>query len=618
MSVNTHLKYTFFLLSIFFLPGCVQEPIQKDSFLNPKNEIWRTSSLLTDRKYFSNFSDSLQSVREQANFLLADSVLRISIQSENIHIPNDVLFQILKVYEKDFARLPQSEAFVNEEFAVCFLKESRFDSVLYYSNKARKIYEDLNEKESQARIEMIEAAALSFSGDFVHAQEHQLKALDIYKILGDSAGIYATLAEISINSFNEKDYHKTIELALRVLRYSESVKDSFLMGDMLNTLGSAYHQINKDQEAKKYIARSIQLRTNLKDDFGLSQAYGGMAMNEMAENNWEDALVWCGRAVEISEALRDYRNLAGLYYNIGACYMELNQPEKAEDAFRKVIKFSEESGLKDLALSRTYGRLAEILMRQKRTNEANEILASLVKLKDEIFSTEKIKITKELQTKYEIAEKEALLQRIEQDNKRMKEKRQLIILGLSLVSLLLLSLLVVFYQRNKNIRKLLITENKLKEEEMKLIQRELQYNREQLNDFTHHLVEKNRIIFDLEKKLVSGLKVNRDNMIVDQDDSSDMGNLLQLRILTDDDWTKFKIYFDKVFPGLIITLRQKHPDLTPAEERLFLLMKLKSDSREMSEILGISMESVRKNKYRLKKKLTLMEDTSLEEFIDKF
>jgi DNA-binding CsgD family transcriptional regulator len=242
----------------------------------------------------------------------------------------------------------------------------------------------------------------------------------------------------------------------------------------------------------------------------------------------------------------------------------------------------------------------------------------LVKLKDEIFSTEKIKITKELQTKYEIAEKEALLQRIEQDNKRMKEKRQLIILGLSLVSLLLLSLLVVFYQRNKNIRKLLITENKLKEEEMKLIQRELQYNREQLNDFTHHLVEKNRIIFDLEKKLVSGLKVNRDNMIVDQDDSSDMGNLLQLRILTDDDWTKFKIYFDKVFPGLIITLRQKHPDLTPAEERLFLLMKLKSDSREMSEILGISMESVRKNKYRLKKKLTLMEDTSLEEFIDKF
>ena len=618
MTTHTYFRPTFLLILIFFVVRCSNEPISTDRFSKSENEKWRSSALLTEKEFYSYFADSLNSVREQVNFQLSDSVLRASIQVAGLNMSNDLLLKILRLYQNDFVNSPEAEAFVYEEIAVCYLRLSEFDSVAHYASQARLIYSDLNDSQAQARTEMIEAAALSFSGDFVRAQQHQFKALDIYKSLADSAGIYNTLAEISINSFNEKDYTKTIELAHRVLRYSESTKDSFLMGDMLNTLGSAYHQINKDKEAKKYIEQSISLRTNLKDAFGLSQAYGGMAMNEMSENNWAAALVWSERAVEISESLQDYRNLAGMYYNIGTCYMELNQPAKAEDAYRKVIKFSDETGLKDLALSRTYGRLAEILMLQKRTAEANDILSRLVKLKDDIFSTEKLEIRQELQAKYESAEKAAQLKRVEEENKNIKEKRFLVITALSLVSLLLFSLLVVLYQRNKNIRSLLITESRLKEEEMKLIQRELQYNREQLNDFTHHLVEKNRMIFELEKKLLSGLKVNRDNDIVDQADSSEMNNLLQLRILTDDDWTKFKIYFDKVFPGLIITLRQKHADLTPAEERLFLLMKLKSDSREMSEILGISMESVRKNKYRLKKKLNITDESPLEDYIDKF
>ncbi|MCB0820324.1 MAG: hypothetical protein KDC13_06845, partial [Bacteroidetes bacterium] len=287
--------------------------------------------------------------------------------------------------------------------------------------------------------------------------------------------------------------------------------------------------------------------------------------------------------------------------------------------FRKVIQFSEESGLRDIALSRTYGRLAEILINQNKIEEANELLVSLVKLKDDVYSTEKLKITAELNAKYENAEKEAKLKKIERENHNAKERRFIIVVSLSLVSILLLTLLIAFYQRNRNMKKLLQTEHKLKNEEMKLIQRELQYNREQLNDFTHHLVEKNKIIFDLEKKLLSELKTTDTGQLKQLDESSpEMSNLLQLKILTEDDWTKFKIYFDKVFPGMIITLRQRHPGLTPAEERLFLLMKLKSDSREMSEILGISMESIRKNKYRLKKKLSLSEQLSLEEYIEKF
>lgn len=605
-------------LLIFFM-GCAGDLTDQENESGVDSGNWRSSELLTNRTYFSLFSDSLRNVRAQNSFIEGDSILREMILNEAYTIQNDELLEILKIYKKDFGISQRSQAFASEEMAVSYLQLSLFDSAETYAETAGSLYKRIKDKEGEARTEMIQAAGLSFNGKFDRAQEHHLKALEIYKQTADSAGIYGVLAEMSANSFNQKLFRKSIEIANRVLRYAESVRDSFLIGDMLNTLGNAYHQIDMDDESATYIHRSIDLRRNLKDDFGLSQAYGGLAVTEMADKNWQEALIWCERAIEISNSLQDYRNLASLYYNTGTCYMELHQPARAEESFRKVIQFSEESGLRDMALTRTYGRLAEILINQNRINEANQLLVNLVKLKDDVYSSEKLKIAQELNAKYESAEKEAKLKKIERENQNAKERRFIIVVSLSLVSTLLLALLILFYQRNRNMKKLMLTEQKLKDEELKLIQRELQYNREQLNDFTHHLVEKNKIIFDLENKLLNDFKVPESRKQVQSSvEGPELSNLLQLRILTEDDWTKFKIYFDKVFPGMIVTLRQRHPDLTPAEERLFLLLKLKSDSKEMSEILGISMESVRKNKYRLKKKLSLKEQMNLEEYIDKF
>ncbi|MEZ5172223.1 MAG: hypothetical protein R2850_01590 [Bacteroidia bacterium] len=214
--------------------------------------LWRSSEILTNSNYFSLFSDSLRDVRAQSSLAEGDSLLREMILNESYLIPNDKLLEILRVYKRDFNSIPVAEAFADEELAVTYLQLSRFDSVKYYAEEAGLKYKRLKIEDGVARTEMIQAAALSFSGKFDKANEHQLVALDIYKQSGDSAGIYGVLAEMSVNSFHEKQFRKSIEIAHKVLRYAESVKDSFLLGDMLNTLGNAYHQINIDDESARY------------------------------------------------------------------------------------------------------------------------------------------------------------------------------------------------------------------------------------------------------------------------------------------------------------------------------------------------------------------------------
>ena len=95
-------------------------------------------------------------------------------------------------------------------------------------------------------------------------------------------------------------------------------------------------------------------------------------------------------------------------------------------------------------------------------------------------------------------------------------------------------------------------------------------------------------------------------------------NLYNQRILTAENWAAFKIYFEKAFPGYLFRLRNAFPSLTEAEERLFLFIKLNLTNKEAAAILGISADSVKKTRTRLRKRLALDEKTEIDEFVRLF
>jgi tetratricopeptide (TPR) repeat protein len=83
-------------------------------------------------------------------------------------------------------------------------------------------------------------------------------------------------------------------------------------------------------------------------------------------------------------------------------------------------------------------------------------------------------------------------------------------------------------------------------------------------------------------------------------------NLLQLQqatILTQEDWSSFKLLFEKVYPKFIEEQKTLYPDLTPAELRFLMLEKLNLNVNEMANMLGISPNSVHKTQQRLRKKM---------------
>ena len=135
--------------------------------------------------------------------------------------------------------------------------------------------------------------------------------------------------------------------------------------------------------------------------------------------------------------------------------------------------------------------------------------------------------------------------------------------------------------------------------------------KEQLDLYSRRLLEKSELI----EQLSNEVETLKKNSVVDQEQVQNFSKVLHSTILTDDDWEQFKKAFESVYPNFFATLRFRFVDITAAELRLAALIKMNLSLKEAANALGISADSVKKSRYRLKKKIVLSEEDSLEEFI---
>lgn len=80
-------------------------------------------------------------------------------------------------------------------------------------------------------------------------------------------------------------------------------------------------------------------------------------------------------------------------------------------------------------------------------------------------------------------------------------------------------------------------------------------------------------------------------------------------------WTEFDYLFAQVHQSFYTTLNQRFPDISQADRKLCGLMKLNLSTKEVASVLNVSLETIKKTKFRLKKKFILQAGDSLTRFI---
>ncbi len=82
-------------------------------------------------------------------------------------------------------------------------------------------------------------------------------------------------------------------------------------------------------------------------------------------------------------------------------------------------------------------------------------------------------------------------------------------------------------------------------------------------------------------------------------------------------WNEFKTHFEQINDSFFNKLKTEHPSLSPSELKLCSFLKLSLSSKDIALLMGISYESVKMGRYRIRKKLNLSRDINLVTFISR-
>ncbi len=86
----------------------------------------------------------------------------------------------------------------------------------------------------------------------------------------------------------------------------------------------------------------------------------------------------------------------------------------------------------------------------------------------------------------------------------------------------------------------------------------------------------------------------------------------------DEQWELFQRHFEAVHPGFFSRLGKEYPNLTHNELKLCAYLRINLSSKEIAQILNISVDSAITKRYRLRKKLNLQNESNLIEFLMQF
>jgi tetratricopeptide (TPR) repeat protein len=470
--------------------------------------------------------------------------------------------------------------------------------------------------------------------------------IKMYTELNDITQVCAALNNKANSLRSLGRYNECLEVHLKSLKLKEEI------GDTEESIAASYWNIgniqgdieNYDISNKYYRkAKVIYEKLNLKDD--LANINANLAINLKGQKQYEDAKSLLFEIVPYFKQQNYNNDLAGAYDNIGWIYAQQDSLELAEAFYLKALNISKNFGETSL-IGLNYRHLGELYNKKgdykkalnymknalqiaEETGTRKKMIGDLLelskayaglgrykkayeyhtdyhKLHDEILGKENIERMNELEVQYQSEKKEKELIIQKNENKLLEERKQKaenekLFLLISLIGSISLAVAIVYGLKQKMKR------NKITREKL---DNDLAFKEKELTTHALHLAHKNEVLLDLKAK-IKQLKSNSAN----SRNYQEVINCINLDINNDNNWDQFRSYFEDVHTNFNSNVIQNYPEVSNNDLRLMSLLKMNLSSKEIANILNISVEGVKKARYRLRKKLNLSTEDSLQELI---
>ncbi len=374
------------------------------------------------------------------------------------------------------------------------------DSALYYAKKTLSLSKNNNDLNLEADSYRKLAILYSRKADYINAEKYGLLALESSKSLGDWNLIASAYTMLGNQFLKKNNYDIALEYYLNAdSLYTKNKENGRFLALVYDNIAQIYSDF-KDKKALDYINKSANIYKQQNDDEGFNYSYlmkgiyyQSIQEHQNAIDNLEKSKVFYEQYESNYRKNQVYSMLINSYsaignfkkaenylllsenlnhssdtdesifdFNINAGQLFLNQNkyekailyfEKANNTIRRANWKFELSKIESIysGLSTSYAG---------KGNFKNAYLYGLKQLNivDSIYNKNNIKITNEIEAKYETKKKEQEIALLKSQNEivgqKQKSQRNLLLGGIGLTSLIGIFLFVLYRNRKKTNNKL--------------------------------------------------------------------------------------------------------------------------------------------------------------------
>jgi len=526
------------------------------------NELRQKASLARDLDGYVQVCKYLYLTEEDPDLLLlyADSIHQLAVYdkrpellveyytwaSEGYFIKGD-FEQGYALKRKAIALAEKSELKFSITQACCDMgyycnADARYDSARYYFHKGLKAGEGLPDAEEACRTMLTNyASSFLFEGKTDSALVYTLRASERSAADKDTAMLIENLNQLGTIYRRQKDLENCIVSFEQALRLCELRGNHGAVAFIYGNIATAYCDWNRLGDAIPFSEKAVEyaLKSGNKRRIGTCYVNLG-AIQARVESMRAEGIATLLKAIPILEQVNDRRQLCNVYNYLVNAYRLDGHLDMATQYLQKLDKLAHElqtdaerfryyqakaallqesrnyaeavtyyrrmvemlrGGYKDTRDYEHYKNLSECYLALNNSSLAYEYLTQAYALRDSAFHTEQTEQLSEYSVKYQTKEKELEIvtlrrEQLEQETYMLRHR---IIVG-SVIALLVIALLGLFYVRQRQRAKIAVLANAASEKEREFL--ELQKETEQR----------------LARKYIDGLESERERMATELHD----------------------------------------------------------------------------------------------------
>ncbi|MGS2726822.1 tetratricopeptide repeat protein [Psychroserpens sp. BH13MA-6] len=401
------------------------------------------------------------------------------------------------------------------------------------------------------------------------------------------------------------DFEASISNLDEGITIAKATSNLRMMPDLLRLKGTSQIKLKQFEVAKKSLEEALSISKTINSKTNELQALIRLGLLEVDRENFEKADDYVNQA----QSMMTLTNTFSVDYNYnlikGRISLGQKQYRTAIDYFQNCVDLAEKNeSLVNLSFSKKFQSLA-----MEKLGDYKNALALYKEssdAKDSLTSQLRTALAIEQKIIFETEQKEKAIALQKKDIEILKQKEQAgklrnNILIIAILSLLIIASLLFYAIRQKMKKNKVIREN---------LNKDLEYKTKELTTHALHLAKKNEVLNDLKEKA----------KVFKADTNADPGYQMLIQTINfdlqdDNNWENFRKYFEEVHKDFNANAQKKYPNITPNDLRLMALLKMNLSSKEIANILNISSDGIKKARQRLRKKMGINPNDSLEAIV---